>query len=216
MKTIKIGRGPQNDIVLGDPTVSSNHAEITFDAQGAAWIRDLGSRNGTKVNGNVISTNTRLNSGDVVILGAYRWDWMSAMNASGGKINMPSVGAPIDDLRKRVDYIPQFKNDPFLVLVLSVITCGLYLIYWNIKVAQVMNAAAKREIIPQSIAIFSGCCIPVNIYFYYLAGKEGLPKIYELTGETGKDRSTLLMVLGLLIPMVSAMIVQGDINKLYR
>ena len=112
--------------------------------------------------------------------------------------------------------IPQFKNDPVIVLILSLVTCGLYLIYWNIKAAQVLNAAAEKEIISEPIAIFAGCCLPVNVYFYYLAGKEGLPKVYEKTGVTGKDESTLLLVLGFLFPMVAAMIVQGDINKLYN
>jgi hypothetical protein len=112
--------------------------------------------------------------------------------------------------------IPQFKNEPVVVLLLGVVTCGLYLIYWNIKTAEVLNAVAEREIISQPIAIFSGCCLPVNLYFYYIAGKEGLPKVYEKTGETGKDESTLLLILGFLVPMVAAMIVQGDINKLYK
>ncbi|HLK28633.1 MAG TPA: DUF4234 domain-containing protein [Puia sp.] len=111
--------------------------------------------------------------------------------------------------------IPQFKNDPIVVLILGFITCGLYLIYWNIKAAEVINAASDKEVISQPIAIFAGCCMPVNLYFYYLAGKEGLPKIYELAGEPQKDQSTLLLVLGFFVPMVAAMIVQGDINKLY-
>jgi hypothetical protein len=112
--------------------------------------------------------------------------------------------------------IPQFKNEPIVVLLLGVITCGIYLIYWNIKTAEVMNAVAEKEIISQPVAIFSGCCMPVNLYFYYLAGKEGLPKVYERIGEKNKDESTLLLVLGFLFPMVAAMIVQGDINKLYK
>jgi len=101
-------------------------------------------------------------------------------------------------------------------LVFAFITCGLYLIYWNIKMAEVLNAVAEREIISQPVAIFAGCCMPVNVYFYYLAGKEGLPKVYERTGEPQKDQSTLLLVLGFFIPMVAAMIVQGDVNKLYN
>ncbi|MFN5334344.1 MAG: DUF4234 domain-containing protein [Bacteroidota bacterium] len=112
--------------------------------------------------------------------------------------------------------IPQFKNDPILVLILGIVTCGLYLIYWNIKTAEVMNAVAGKEIISQPIAILSGCCMPVNLYFYYIIGKDGLPKLYERIGETGKDQSVLLLVLGFFFPMVSAMIVQGDINKLYQ
>jgi hypothetical protein len=112
--------------------------------------------------------------------------------------------------------IPEFNVDPIIVLVLGIVTCGLYLIYWNIKIAEVINAVAEREVISQPIAIFSGCCLPVNLYFYYLAGKEGLPKVYERTGEPQKDQSTLLLILGFLFPMVAAMIVQGDINKLYN
>lgn len=112
--------------------------------------------------------------------------------------------------------LPPFKNDPIVVLILSILTCGLYLIYWNIKVAQIINAVAEKEVVSQPIAIFSGCCLPVNLYFYYLIGKEGLPKVYEKTGQAGKDQSTLLMILGFLFPMVAAMIVQGDINKLYE
>lgn len=111
--------------------------------------------------------------------------------------------------------VPHFKNDPVLVLILSFVTCGLYLIYWNIKTAEVINAVAEKEVISSPVAIFAGCIFPVNIYFYYLIGKEGLPKLYEKTGDQGKDQSILLIVLGLFFPMVAAMIVQGDINKLY-
>ncbi len=111
--------------------------------------------------------------------------------------------------------IPVFKNDPIIVLVLGLVTCGLYLIYWNIKMAQVLNATAGKEVVSQPIAIFAGCLMPVNAYFYYLAGKEALPAVYEKIGEKGKDQSTLLLVLGIFFPYVAAMIVQGDINKLY-
>ena len=112
--------------------------------------------------------------------------------------------------------IPFFKVDPILVLVFSILTCGLYHIYCNIKAAEVMNAVAEREIISQGVAIFSGCCFPLNVYFFYLIGKEGLPEIYKRIGFPQKDDSTLLLVLGLLFPMAAAMIVQSDINKLYN
>ena len=112
--------------------------------------------------------------------------------------------------------IPVFKVDPILVLILGFITCGLYLIYWNIKVAEVLNAVAEREVISQPIAVFAGCCFPVNIYFFYLAGKDALPQVYKRIGYPQKDDSTLLIVLGFFFPMAAAMIVQNDINKLYN
>lgn len=112
--------------------------------------------------------------------------------------------------------IPVFKIDPIVVLILGFITCGLYLIYWNIKVAEVLNAVVEREVISSPIAIFAGCCYPVNIYFFYLASKEGLPKVYKRIGCPQKDDSGLLIVLGFFFPMAAAMIVQNDINKLYN
>ena len=112
--------------------------------------------------------------------------------------------------------IPYFKVDPILVLVFGFITCGLYLIYWNIKIAEVLNAVSEKEVISQPVAIFAGCCFPVNIYFFYLAGKEGLPQVYNRIGYPQKDESTLLLVLGFFFPMAAAMIVQSDINKLYN
>ncbi len=112
--------------------------------------------------------------------------------------------------------IPVFKVDPVLVLILSFVTCGLYLIYWNIKVAEVLNAVAEREVISQPIAIFAGCCFPINIYFFYLAGKDALPQVYKRIGYPQKDDSTLLIILGFFFPMAAAMIVQNDINKLYN
>ncbi len=112
--------------------------------------------------------------------------------------------------------VPYFRNEPIMVLLLGFLTCGLYLIYWNIKAAQVLNAVAEKEVISQPVAIFAGCCMPVNLYFYYLAGKEALPKLYEQVGTHKKDETILLMVLGFIFPMVAAMIVQGDINKLYN
>jgi hypothetical protein len=111
--------------------------------------------------------------------------------------------------------IPYFKNDPFLVLLLGFITCGLYLIYWNIKMAEVVNAVVEKEVITAPIAIFSGCCFPVNLYFYYLVG-QNLEVIGRKVGNpTLQDQSVLLIVLGFFAPMVSAMIIQGEINKLY-
>ena len=112
--------------------------------------------------------------------------------------------------------MPKFKNDPILVLILSVCTCGLYLIYWNMKMAEVLNAVVGKEVISAPIAIFAGCCLPVNAYFYYLVGNDCLSKLSERVGEEPKNDATLYLILGLFLPMVAAMMVQGEVNKLYQ
>jgi hypothetical protein len=69
----------------------------------------------------------------------------------------------------------------------------LYHIYWNIKV-EVLNAVAEREVISLN-SYFFWLLFPINIYFFYLAGREGLPQVYKRIGYPQKD-STLLIVLG--------------------
>ncbi len=112
--------------------------------------------------------------------------------------------------------LPVHRVDPILVLVLSFLTCGLYLIYWNIKAAEVLNAVVGRELISPVIAVISGCCFPVHVYFYYLCG-QALEDLGRMTGEANlKSSATLLLVLGIFLPMVAAMILQGHINRLYE
>ena len=111
--------------------------------------------------------------------------------------------------------IPNFKHDPVVVLILGICTLGLYLIYWNIKTAEVINAVSEREVVSQPVAVLAGCCSPVHIYFYYVIAKDGLPKLNQRVGQPHTDQTTTLMVLGLFFPMVAAMILQGEINKLY-
>jgi DNA-binding NtrC family response regulator len=51
---LRIGKAPDNDLVLSDDTVSRHHCELTRTADGI-HVRDLGSTNGTKVGGARIS-----------------------------------------------------------------------------------------------------------------------------------------------------------------
>jgi predicted component of type VI protein secretion system len=66
--TTKIGREAFNDIVLYDPEVSRNHALIKFH-EGRYVIEDLGSTNGTFINGRRITAPMPLHNGDVIDMG---------------------------------------------------------------------------------------------------------------------------------------------------
>jgi pSer/pThr/pTyr-binding forkhead associated (FHA) protein len=64
-----VGRGGQNDIVLdGDDFASARHARFEPRSDGV-WIADLGSTNGTFVNGIRIARERKLSSGDIVRVG---------------------------------------------------------------------------------------------------------------------------------------------------
>jgi hypothetical protein len=66
---VTIGRGGQNDIALPDDEyVSARHARFEPRRDGV-WIQDLGSTNGTYLNGARLDQPRRLASGDIVRIG---------------------------------------------------------------------------------------------------------------------------------------------------
>lgn len=65
-----VGRHPESHLFLDDVTVSRRHAEIRND-DGALTIRDLGSLNGTYVNGDRVEERT-LRTGDEVQVGRFK------------------------------------------------------------------------------------------------------------------------------------------------
>lgn len=63
-----IGRSVDNQIILDDDYVSTNHARLTPSRQGVL-LHDLNSTNGTYVNGNRISTPTVVTVADTIRIG---------------------------------------------------------------------------------------------------------------------------------------------------
>jgi dipeptidyl aminopeptidase/acylaminoacyl peptidase len=64
---VSIGRAPDNDVVVGDPATSGHHGRIE-ERNGSFWISDLGSTNGTLVNGEPV-IERQLADGDVIAIG---------------------------------------------------------------------------------------------------------------------------------------------------
>jgi hypothetical protein len=65
---VVLGRSPDCQITIDDPLVSRQHARIVIEA-GSARVVDLGSRNGVRVNGNLIRGEATLKHNDRVRLG---------------------------------------------------------------------------------------------------------------------------------------------------
>src|SRR5687767_11365883 len=63
-----IGRAENSHVRLADRSLSRNHAEIQ-QRQGASYLVDLGSTNGTFVNGERLHRERALADGDVIVLG---------------------------------------------------------------------------------------------------------------------------------------------------
>lgn len=78
---VTIGRGSENDIQLLDTTVSQKHAKLMVKPD-SLYIEDMGSTNGTYVNGQRIKRH-RLKNGDLVMIGQH-------------KLSFDQLGAPDD------------------------------------------------------------------------------------------------------------------------
>ena len=111
MRIIKIGKDKSNDIhrnLANDPTVSRIHCQIFLDDEGNKFLRDMGSTNGTFVNGNKIKEPYMLKEYDIVKAGNSVIDWKGyLMNENLNKdedlnstINDSSEFSDVDEVPK--------------------------------------------------------------------------------------------------------------------
>jgi pSer/pThr/pTyr-binding forkhead associated (FHA) protein len=100
-KEIVIGRGGELDIVLVEDMVSRKHAKITTQ-QGKVVIQDLGSTNGTFVNGEKIK-RFRLKEGDRVLIGTSILKLISSADAQqdNARFTREELNASLDAIGRR-------------------------------------------------------------------------------------------------------------------
>ncbi len=78
-QTIVVGRAVTTDLPIFDPTVSRRHAELVHTNDGVT-VRDLGSSNGTFVNGSRV-TKTGISDGDAVTFGKVEFKLTEVVKA---------------------------------------------------------------------------------------------------------------------------------------
>ena len=111
-----IGRAAQSDVRINDLEISRQHAEIAQEGE-RCWLADLGSRNGTFVNGERLANGQRhpLMNGDRVQIGqlvVFRFeDPIATMDARS--ILIYAGGLALDPVRREV-YLQNKKVEPRL------------------------------------------------------------------------------------------------------
>lgn len=83
VKIITVGRSHENEIVLTDSKVSRHHCQLIKYDDGRCAVKDMGSSNGTFVNGQRISGMCMLNPQDTVTVGTTTLPWQSHLGAIG-------------------------------------------------------------------------------------------------------------------------------------
>lgn len=106
----RIGRSDGNTIVVADTMASRNHALIQPSPEGTYYLTDLGSTNGTTVNGLRISTPVMLRHRDCIQIGSLRFTFQQVgaaaepqaepnMQGTSVQVQMRTVSVLVADIR---------------------------------------------------------------------------------------------------------------------
>lgn len=85
-----VGRAPRSDFVVDSALVSRVHCRLELSANNELELEDLGSTNGTLVNGRKI-TKAKLADGDVVTIGRVQFIATSGVPDESKTSTMPEV-----------------------------------------------------------------------------------------------------------------------------
>ena len=88
-----LGRSSENDIPLSDKCASRSHAMFQLVGENNYFLIDLGSRNGSFVNGRRVTIPVNLKSGDHIILGETEIDFSCPETTTASESSQPSLEA---------------------------------------------------------------------------------------------------------------------------
>ena len=85
-----IGRAASCQLSLDDPLVSRHHAQLTVEGDAIA-VEDLGSRNGVKVNGELISGRYSVQDKDQILIGGQELKYLARRENMGDTLIQPAT-----------------------------------------------------------------------------------------------------------------------------
>jgi ABC transport system ATP-binding/permease protein len=154
---ITIGRMDGNTIRLTEQNVSRKHARLSLRS-GVLRIEDLGSYNGTSLNGSALSGISTLKDGDVILIGDYRLGIQedrtsSSTSTSSQSMESAPAAPPIEDSFEGQPTIPistlvaqtAFSEPPARLVVASRFMSGTEFILD--RPAQVIGRTSENDII---------------------------------------------------------------------
>lgn len=164
---LSVGRSDQNELILPDALLSRRHCKLYF-ADGALYVTDLATVNGTIVNGAVISADVKLSGGDVLQLGDTFIDIVDTAAAAPApapapKIEPKSAAAPapvptsIPDLGLSGEKTASAKPSRKLLGGVIVGAVSLVIVAFVIKIlltpsVPVAQAAPEKPVAPLSFS----------------------------------------------------------------
>jgi predicted component of type VI protein secretion system len=148
-EAIAIGRGPDNTIIVNDPSVSTHHAQLLLEGD-TYRLKDLDSTNGTRVNGKPV-TETVLRFDDRIRFGAAEARYESSEVGGSKPLPKPEeikaqfaeAGAELPHLTSASPFRrPQQQNDPLRTGILIGLGIVLLVFLGSIIAVLMMHAPA--------------------------------------------------------------------------
>lgn len=130
------------------------------------------------------------------------------------QVDEPKIEQKIErKVEQNTERKPVVRKEPMvskrgipLAIILSIVTCGIYTVYWQIKLTDEMNTLLNKPNATSGLMAFIYSVITCGIYFIYWLYKMG-DNVDELKGKSG-DTGILYLILGILclglIPMALA------------
>jgi pSer/pThr/pTyr-binding forkhead associated (FHA) protein len=133
-----VGRGEHNDVVLANDSVSDNHAKLML-RDGAWYIADVGSTNGTYLSGSRVTDEHRLDGTPDVRFGGVKVIFRAGSTAAEPLKGTRAIASvPVDRAARAADAPsaaasgpPERRTSPWiwLVILAAVVVVALLLLY---------------------------------------------------------------------------------------
>lgn len=111
------------------------------------------------------------------------------------------------------------KRDPIMVIVLSIVTCGIYMYYWVYQTSmEIKNALGGREDINPTLDVVLSI-FTCGIYLIYLFYRypQLLLELQDRTSQPRNDITVISLVLALVgVGIVSVFMIQTEMNKIWE
>ena len=102
------------------------------------------------------------------------------------------------------------------VIILSIVTCGIYMWYWLYKTAEELEATGQAggSLSPTALLVVAIFFPYVGFLLFGMQADQNLNNIKSRSGRPVADNKVLYMILGFIIPIVLIGLVQNEINQL--
>ncbi len=109
------------------------------------------------------------------------------------------------------------KRSVVTAIILSIVTCGIYSLYWFIKLTDEINQASgnPNDTSGGMALVFTLITCGIYGWFWYYKMGEKLDQAYTAKGMPAQSRGILYLVLGFVgLGIVSYALMQDSLNKL--